>query len=102
MKFTNGERITYGNLNFILTAYVSSEPLEFADKNIVSTIVKVFAFASSDTVESGVVSSIPTNTATTLNEPFGVLTTDTVFTVASATGITNGCLLYTSPSPRDS
>ena len=53
MTLTNGERITYGNLNFILTAYVSSVPLEFADKNIVSTIVKVFAFASSDTLNGG-------------------------------------------------
>ena len=46
------------------------------------------AFASSDTLESGVVSAIPTNTATILNEPFGLLTSETVFTVASATGIT--------------
>ena len=48
------------------------------------------AFASSDTLESGVVSAIETTTATTLNEPFGLLTNETVFTVASATGITNG------------
>ena len=48
------------------------------------------AFASSDTLESGVVSAIETTTATTLNEPFGLLTGETVFTVASATGITNG------------
>ena len=53
MILTNGEKITYGNLNFILTAYVSSVPLEFADKKIVSTIVKVFAFASSDTLNGG-------------------------------------------------
>ena len=46
------------------------------------------AFASSDTLESGVVSAIPTNTATILNEPFGLLTSETVFTVASSTGIT--------------
>ena len=59
------------------------------------------AFVSSDTLESGVVSAIESTTATTLNEPFGLLTGETVFTVASATGITNGCLLYTSPSPRD-
>ena len=46
------------------------------------------AFASGDTLESGVVSAIPTNTSTILNEPFGLLTSETVFTVASATGIT--------------
>ena len=46
------------------------------------------AFASSDILESGVVSAIETTTNTLLNEPFGVLTNETVFTVADATGIT--------------
>ena len=37
----------------MLTEYVSSVPFEFADKNIVSTIVKMLAFASRETLKGG-------------------------------------------------